>query len=146
MAPATPSASISVSVCGRSGQCFRSYPRNYTSVWLSAPAPGPQDVGTRYQTLLIACRLLTPPPLDIHSHLFLSGPLYTSSPSFRLLSRRITNNARDVLFLNKLNVKERKRSRLPSIYLHLSRKTVEDLIALLFCVWVYCSRILIVCI
>lgn len=56
MAPPTPSAVISVSVCGRSRQCFRSYPRNYTSVWLSAPTPGPQDVGTRYQTL-IACRV-----------------------------------------------------------------------------------------
>lgn len=54
------SAGISVSVCGRSEQCFRSYPRNYTSVWLSAPTPNPQDVGTRYQTL-IACHVPLPP-------------------------------------------------------------------------------------
>lgn len=77
MAPPTPSAGISVSVCGKSGQCFRSYPRNYTSVWLSAP--GPQDVGTRYQTL-IACRALIPPTLGTHHpHLFLSGPFYILS-------------------------------------------------------------------
>lgn len=90
MAPPTPSAGISVSVCGRSGQCFRSYPRNYTSVWLSAPTPGPQDVGTRYQTL-IACR--------VHlSTIQVSTPTssclarFTSSLSFRLLSRRITDD------------------------------------------------------
>lgn len=80
MAPPTPSASISVSVCGRSRQCFRSYPRNYTSVWLSAPTPGPQDVGTRYQTL-IACRAhlstirYPPPPLPVWPALH---PLYPS--------------------------------------------------------------------
>lgn len=97
MAPPTPSAGISVSVCGRSGQCFRSYPRNYTSVWLSAPAPGPQDVGTRYQTLLIACRLLTslllpiryptPTPLPVWPALFTRPLSLSLRPSVFYLSQ-----------------------------------------------------------
>lgn len=104
MAPPTPSAGISVSVCGRSGQCFRSYPRNYTSVWLSAPAPGPQDVGTRYQTLLIACRLLTslllpiryptPTPLPVWPALFTRPLSLSLSVLPSSISRRITNTKR----------------------------------------------------
>lgn len=90
MAPPTPSAGISVSVCGRSGQCFRSYPRNYTSVWLSAPTPGPQDVGTRYQTL-IACRA-HPSSIQVSTPTSSCLARFTSSLSFRLLSRRITDD------------------------------------------------------
>lgn len=78
MAPPTPSASISVSVCGRSRQCFRSYPRNYTSVWLSAPTPGPSG---RWHAVSNANRMPRSPlhHLDIHPHLFLSGPFYILS-------------------------------------------------------------------
>jgi hypothetical protein len=53
--------------------------------------PAPQDVGTRYQTL-IACRAHPLPPLGTHSYLFLSGPLFISSLSFRLASCRITDD------------------------------------------------------
>jgi len=111
MAPPTPSADISVSVCGRSRQCFRSYPRNYTSVWLSAPTPGPQDVGTRYQTL-IACRAH---PSSISTPTSSCLARFTSSLSFRLLSRRITNN--DVHFLNEKKIKR------PKIYIFTFEKS-----------------------
>lgn len=40
--------------------------------------PAPQDVGTRYQTL-IACRTHPLPPLGTHPLLFLSGSLYILS-------------------------------------------------------------------
>lgn len=86
MAPATPSVGISVSVCGRSGQCFRSYPRNYTSVWLSARTPCPSG---RWHAVSNANRMPGSPPSSIrhHLHLFLSGPLYIlSCPSVLYLA------------------------------------------------------------
>lgn len=79
------------SVCGRSKQCFRSYPRNYTSVWLSAPTPNPQDVGTRYQTL-IACH--GPPPFSLFLLPFLPVWPALRPSAFRSLSRRITERHR----------------------------------------------------
>lgn len=91
--PPTPSAGLryfGLRLRQVGAMCFRSYPRNYTSVWLSAPTPGPQDVGTRYQTL-IACRVLPfpisyPPPSPLPV-----WPAFMSSLSFRLLSRGITD-------------------------------------------------------
>jgi len=62
MAPATLSVRISVSVCGRSRQCFRSYPRNYTSVWLSAPTPCPSG---RWHAVSNANRMPRSPPSSI---------------------------------------------------------------------------------
>lgn len=89
------------SVCGRSEQCFRSYPRNYTSVWLSAPTP---TLRTRYQTL-IACHGPPPlpspplpstlcPPFSLFFLPFLPVWPALRPSAFRSLSRRITERHR----------------------------------------------------
>lgn len=105
MAPPNPSVGISVSVCGRSRQCFRSYPRNYTSVWLSAPIPCPSG---RWHAVSNANRMPHSPPPPIRyppAPLPVWLALYPLCP-LRLVSYRITDDV--CAFLQRK--KKRKRS------------------------------------